>query len=99
VSQGTGANSAITFHAEPANLSDGEMPRKSIQAWRCDHIFAGERCGFIVDAGCPSELRVCDHTWRACIDHGDYEVSTGRPRKHPDHFGGMPGALMRRGVS
>lgn len=99
VQQVRGRNAAIMFHAEAANLNDGELPRKTIQAWRCDHIFAGKRCGFRVTDATPSGLRVCRHDWQHCLEHGDQEVAEGRVRLHPNRFGGEPGALVARGVS
>lgn len=98
VSREAKKNATITFHAEPANLHDGSLPRHTVQAWRCDHRFAGSRCGFRVTETTPTDLRVCDHTWRACHEHGDYEFSIGAPRLHPDRFGATPGALMQRGL-
>lgn len=97
VSESNQQNAAIVFHAEPPNLNDGEFPRHTVQAWRCDHRFAGERCGFRVTAATPPDLRVCDHSYRACDEHGSFEASQGRPRLHPDRFGATPGALTARG--
>lgn len=83
-------NQVATFSVELYGLSSYQIPQAIFVVDRCAWLtqggYGGEGCGFpldLVNGGTHPELLSCPGTLEACTERGDYEVSIGRPRRHP----------------
>lgn len=100
--QGVALNTQVaTITVGPYNLFDAQFPSRLQLRGRCDKVYGSRECLYdttlpnAVSGTYPSfDTGSCDYSpegSNGCRVHGDNEVANGRPRLHPDRFGGAIG--------
>jgi phage-related protein len=92
---------AATFSLAQYGLLDVQVPSIRQERGRCPYVYGGDECLYqtslpnLIAATSPNfDPTTCDLTLNGangCRVHGTNEVANGKPRLHPDRFGGFPG--------
>ncbi len=91
------ASSLVLQCSAGHNLQDRDLPHQTFDTDRCRHRrYGGGRCGMIVTASTPAELRSCPGHWAACIERRDWMRTQDLPELLPNRWGAQPGMPAER---